>query len=156
MKDEVEQQDHLLTKDVGPEDPSILGKVYPRSLLYLVSGVCEYFEGQGGSGVHSLDGSDMPILGMDRFYQQQATFSAATYPSVELVRTDFPKPPATPEFARVLSPTDDTAPPGFRSTALQTREFSWGRAHNRELAPLLHRWPVKRFEAEQAKGESER
>lgn len=123
MKDEVEQQDHLLTKDVGPEDPSILGKVYPRSLLYLVSGVCEYFEGQGGSGVHSLDGSDMPILGMDRFYQQQAIFSAATYPSVELVRTDFPEPPATPEFARVLSPTDDTAPPGFRSTALKHGNF---------------------------------
>jgi hypothetical protein len=123
MKDEVEQQDHLLTKDVGPEDPSILGKIYPRSLLYLVSGVCEYIEGQGGSGVNSLDGCDMPILGMDRFYQQQAIFSAAAYPSVQLVRTDFPKPPATPEFARVLSPTDNTAPPGFRSTALKHGNF---------------------------------
>ncbi len=38
MKDEVEQQDHLLSKDVGPEDPSILGKIYPRSLLYLAFG----------------------------------------------------------------------------------------------------------------------
>jgi len=124
MKDEVEQQDHLLTKDVGPADPSILGNVYPRSLLYLVSGICEYFEGQGGDGVHRMDGFDMPILGMDRFYKNAATFSPADYPNVGFVRTEFPSSPGDPAFARVLSPTDNTtAPLGFRSTALKHGNF---------------------------------
>jgi hypothetical protein len=123
MKDEIEQQDHLLSKDVGPEDPSILGKIYPRSLLYLVSGVCEYFEGQGSGGVHQLDSSDMPILGMERFHNNDATFRAADYPQVEYVRQLFSEVPATTAFARVVSPTDKSAPPGFRSGALKHGNF---------------------------------
>ena len=75
MNDETEQQDHLMSKDVGPNDPSILGKVYPRSLLYLISGVCEYFDGEGGIGPHAFDGDDMPILGMDRFYAHSSIFT---------------------------------------------------------------------------------
>jgi hypothetical protein len=46
-----------------------------------VSGICEYSEGQGGSGPHEFDGDDMPILGMDRFFAQTGVFSAADYPS---------------------------------------------------------------------------
>ena len=124
MRDSVEQQDHLLTKDVGPGDPSILGKVYPRSLLYLVAGVCESFEGQGGSGKHALDAFDMPILGMDRYYENNRVFTAADYPSVGLLRTEFPVPAAGPAFARVLSPTNlATAPLGFRCTAMKHGNF---------------------------------
>lgn len=124
MKDSVEQQDHLLTKDVGPGDPSILGKVYPRSLLYLVAGVCESFEGQGGSGKHALDGFDMPILGMDRYYDNNGVFTAADYPSIGMLRTEFPVPAVGPAFARVLSPTDlTTAQLGFRCTALKHGNF---------------------------------
>jgi hypothetical protein len=124
MKDAVEQQDHLLTQDVGPGDPSILGNVYPRSLLYLVSGVCESFEAENMPGADALDGTDMPILGMDRFYADSATFPAAKYPSVDSVRAQFPDPPGTPAFARVLSPTDNTtAPIGFRCTSLKHGNF---------------------------------
>jgi len=123
MKDEVEQQDHLLSKDVGPADPSILGKVYPRSLLYLVSGVCEYLEGQDATGVHAFDGFDMPIMGMERFYKLSAIFKDADYPSVNYLRELFPGDIPKPAFARVLSPTNACAPIGYRSTALKHGNF---------------------------------
>lgn len=125
MKDATEQQDHLMSADFGPEDPSILGKVYPRSLLYLVSGICEYFEGQGGSGPHALDGDDMPILGMDRFYAQMAVFSPADYASVGQARTDFAVAPPTiaTKYVRVLSPTAATPNDGYRSTAEKHGNF---------------------------------
>ena len=129
MNDATEQQDHLMSKDVGPDDndndPSILGKVYPRSLLYLVSGVCEYFEGQGGSGPHAFDGDDMPILGMDRFYAQSAVFTPADYPSVGQARTQFAvaPPTASTKYVRVLSPTALTPDDGYRSSALKHGNF---------------------------------
>jgi len=125
MQDATEQQDHLMSKDVGPADPSILGKVYPRSLLYLVSGICEYFEGQGGTGPHALDGDDMPILGMDRYSAQTGIFDSADYPSVAQIRAQFTvAPPAAPtKFVRVLSPTAETPDDGYRSTALKHGNF---------------------------------
>ena len=125
MKDATEQQDHLMSADFGPEDPSILGKVYPRSLLYLVSGICEYFEGQGGSGPHGLDGDDMPILGMDRFFEQTAVFSLADYASVGQARSEFAvAPPTIPtKCVRVISPTATTPNDGYRSTAEKHGNF---------------------------------
>ncbi len=125
MNDATEQQDHLMSKDVGPDDPSILGKVYPRSLLYLVSGVCEYFEGEGGSGPHAFDGDDMPILGMDRFYAQSSIFTTGDYPSIGHARTQFAlAPPTAPaRYVRVLSPTAPTPDDGYRSTAKKHGNF---------------------------------
>jgi hypothetical protein len=125
MNDPTEQQDHLMSRDVGPEDSSILGKIYPRSLLYLVSGVCEYFEGQGGSGPHVFDGQDMPLLGMDRFPSQPLVFGSKTYVSVQQVRDQFsvsPPPPPT-KYVRVLSPTDPAASTGYRSSAKKHGDF---------------------------------
>jgi hypothetical protein len=125
MNDATEQQDHLMSKDVGPTDPSILGRVYPRSLLYLVSGICEYFEGQGGSGRHAFDGDDMPILGMDRFYDQPAVFPQGDYPNVVQTASQFTvaPPPAPTKFVRVLSPTPTTPNDGYRSTAEKHGNF---------------------------------
>jgi len=125
MNDATEQQDHLMSPNFGPGDPSILGKVYPRSLLYLVSGICEYFVGQGGSGAHALDGDDMPILGMDRFFAQTAVFSSVDYVSVGQARTEFAiAPPTIPtKYVRVLSPTDRTPNDGYRSTAEKHGNF---------------------------------
>jgi hypothetical protein len=122
MKDATEQQDHLMSRDVGPADPSILGSVYPRSLLYLVSGICEYFEGQGGDGPHTFDGNDMPILGMDRFYTQSAVFTPGDYPSVGRVVEQFAAAPSS-NYVRVLSPTATTAKDGYRSTAEKHGNF---------------------------------
>lgn len=125
MQDATEQQDHLMSKDVGPADPSILGRVYPRSLLYLVSGICEYFEGQGETGVHEFDGDDMPILGMDRFLAQSNIFTPANYPNVGRVRSQFAiAPPVSPtKFVRVLSPTAVLPNDGYRSTAEKHGNF---------------------------------
>lgn len=122
MKDATEQQDHLISSSTGPSDTSILGNVYPRSLLYLVSGVCEYFRGQEGSGPHGLDGYDKPLLGMDRYFALSEIFSDADYPSLQQIRSQFPTPP-TGRFARVLSPTDSTAPLGFRSKSEKHGNF---------------------------------
>ena len=124
MEDATEQQDHLLSDGTGPSDDSFLGSVYPRSLLYLVAGVCEYFQGQDGPAPHGLDGLDMPILGMDRYFMRTEIFASSDYPSLELIRTQFPTPSAT-RFARVLSPTDTTNPPpiGFRCGSLKHGNF---------------------------------
>lgn len=125
MQDAIEQQDHLMSKDYGPDDNSILGKIYPRSLLYLVSGICEYFEGQTGSGPHALDGDDMPILGMDRFFAQTAVFTGADYPNIGQARAQFAvaSPPTMAKYVRVLSPTAKNPNDGFRSTAQKHGDF---------------------------------
>jgi hypothetical protein len=125
MTDSAEQQDHLMSRDSGPDDRSILGRVYPRSLLYLVSGICEYFEGQGGAGRHVHDGDDMPILGMARFWDQTAIFPATDYPNLAFDRSSFVvAPPVNPtKFIRVLSPTAAAPNDGFRSTATKHGNF---------------------------------
>jgi hypothetical protein len=124
MKDATEQEDHLLSNGTGPSDNSFLGSVYPRSLLYLVAGVCEYFLGEDAEAPHGLDGFDMPILGMDRYFEQTEIFASAYYPSLGLIRTQFPTPSPT-KFARVLSPTNTTNPPpiGLRCGSLKHGNF---------------------------------
>jgi hypothetical protein len=124
MKDATEQEDHLLSQGTGPSDNSFLGKIYPRSLLYLVAGVCEYFQGEDEEAPHDLDGFDMPILGMDRYFEQTEIFESQDYPSLDLIRAQFPMQSVT-KYARVLSPTDTTNPPpiGFRCGSLKHGDF---------------------------------
>jgi hypothetical protein len=124
MKDATEQEDHLLSKGTGPSDNSFLGNIYPRSLLYLVAGVCEYFQGEDEKAPHDLDGFDMPILGMDRYFERAKIFESQDYPSLDLIRAQFPTPSVT-KYARVLSPTDTTNPPpiGFRCGSLKHGDF---------------------------------
>lgn len=61
MKDELEQNDHLVSV------------IYPRSLLYFVSGVVE-------------GDVDAPIVGMQRFINDEKVFSEAEFPEVDRVR----------------------------------------------------------------------
>jgi hypothetical protein len=61
MKDEYERADRLLPG------------VYPRSLLYLVSGVLE-------------SEPDCPLLGMERFYADVSPFTASAFPQIDAVR----------------------------------------------------------------------
>jgi hypothetical protein len=63
MQDSLEAQDNLV--------PPLA--IYPRSLLYFVSGVLE-------------DEADKPIVGMQRFYSGQPPFDEAAYPEIEIVR----------------------------------------------------------------------
>jgi hypothetical protein len=123
MQDATEQRDLLMSSDVaGGPNASILGQVYPRSLLYLVAGVCESFEGAGGTGLHNLDSADMPLFGMDRFFAQSTTFPNAEYPSVKDARARFADPHDF-GYQRVLSPTDPAAGRGLRSTSLKHGNF---------------------------------
>lgn len=122
MQDATEQSDLLMSSDVaGGPNQTILGHVYPRSLLYLVSGICESFEGAGGTGMHDLDSADMPIFGMDRFFAGAATFPDADYPAVKRARSRFSDPHDF-AFQRVLSPTAGTGQ-GLRSTSLKHGNF---------------------------------
>jgi hypothetical protein len=95
--------------------------VYPRSLLYLVSGIAEYFEGQSGIGPHAFDGDHMPLLSIARYYDHTSVFGASDYPNVAVVRSQFTvAPPPTPTtFVRVLSPTAPLPNDGYRSTSLK-------------------------------------
>lgn len=63
MSDELEGRDNLV-----PPLP-----IYPRSLLYLVSGLLE-------------NEADKPIVGMQRFYSGQPPFDPAAYPEIEIIR----------------------------------------------------------------------
>jgi len=63
MSDEFEQKD------------GVFGKVYPRSLLYLVSGALE-------------DNADEPILGMQRFHSRQPPFDDEKFPGIKRVMDD--------------------------------------------------------------------
>lgn len=123
MQDAAEQQDLLMSSDVaGGPNEGILGRVYPRSLLYLVSGICESFEGAGGAGLHDLDAADMPLLGMDRYFALETVFPNEEYSSLKSARSRFGDPR---DFAyrRVLSPTDRSAGEGLRSTSLKHGNF---------------------------------
>jgi hypothetical protein len=60
MSDELEQKDE------------VLGKLYPRSLLYLVSGALE-------------ETADEPLLGMQRFHSRQPPFSDEKFPGIKRV-----------------------------------------------------------------------
>jgi hypothetical protein len=60
MSDELEQKDRLL------------GRIYPRSLLYLVSGVLE-------------SEADEPLVGMQRFHSRVRPFDDNTFPNIKRV-----------------------------------------------------------------------
>lgn len=79
MQDEVERADAMAQGGL----PIVLARIlYPHSLLYFVSGLLESTE------------VDMPILGMQRFFNQAAVFSAPNYPEVDWTRAWFAQAPA--------------------------------------------------------------
>jgi hypothetical protein len=126
MTDTAECKDLLMSSDTGDSpDASILGRVYPRSLLYLVSGICESFEAQNAASPSKMDAYDMPLLGMERFFSNQQVFNS-NYASILDARRALP---TTNEAlrdlksVRVLSPTPSQAGRGLRSGALKHGDF---------------------------------
>lgn len=99
MHDELERKDSLI-------DHPALKHLYPSSLLYLVSGICE---GE----------ADVPLLGMERFHRFVDPFSAARFPEIQRVRDWLSSRPNR----LVLSKTGDKAPTGLRSTAVDHGAF---------------------------------
>lgn len=92
MQDAVEQQDRLVSI------------IYPRSLLYFVSGVVE-------------GDVDVPLLGMQRYVADTEVFSAAQFPVVQQVRDFFAKG----KQRSVWSIAD--AGPGVSSAAVSHGDF---------------------------------
>ncbi len=99
MRDEHERDDTLI-------DQAALSWLYPSSLLYLVSGICE---GE----------ADVPLVGMERFHRFTSPFSAAKFPEVQRVRDWLSRRPNR----MVLSPTVAEAPEGLRSGARDHGHF---------------------------------
>jgi hypothetical protein len=121
LTDDAERADLLMSADIaGSGHANLLGHVYPRSLLYLVSGICETFEAPAKNALQEMDATDMPILGRARFFEKTEVFNALEYPSVGYVRTLFT---GASRFSRVLSPTSAEAPVGFRSGARKHGNF---------------------------------
>lgn len=98
MRDEAERADALL--DAQPW-------IYPRSMLYLVSGL---FEDDHGA---------TPLLGLDRFLDGRHVVPVRDRPPVERVRTWL----ARPSRSWILTPTDPGAPAGIDSEATDHGDF---------------------------------
>ena len=94
MADDLEARDRLVP----------LVPVYPRSLLYFVSGVLE-------------DEPDKPLTGMERYYSGQAPYDAANYPEIERVRHFLAQFPARQVWSR------EDLGEGLRSTAAKHGAF---------------------------------
>jgi hypothetical protein len=80
--------------------------LYPHSLLYFVSGLLEEAE------------TDMPILGLQRFFSQTSVFRAPSYPEVDWARAWFAQAPS-----RELVWSIANLGPGRNSTARQHGNF---------------------------------
>jgi hypothetical protein len=88
--------------DVWEKDDQLLGSIYPRSLLYLVSGCFE-------------DQPDTAIAGMERFLRQPTTSAGRDYDDVrEWLKAD---------NRVVYAPSDDAAGDGLRTRAQRHGDF---------------------------------
>lgn len=68
--------------DAYESKDQLLGPIYPRSLLYAISGVLE----EEQKDDKTVSASDMPILGMERYLKNPKTYPAADFPDVETAR----------------------------------------------------------------------
>ncbi|MEP7184328.1 MAG: hypothetical protein ABI767_00705 [Rhodanobacter sp.] len=102
MHDDVEAQDVLVPV------------IYPRSLLYLVSGVLEFSDGDAPLRV-----PDTPVVGMERFRLHPKTFTPEQFPEIESVEAFLAK------FSNgsVWSVTDQASLDGLRSISRKHGDF---------------------------------
>lgn len=107
MRDAAEQQDRLVPI------------VYPRSLLYFVSGVAE-------------GDVDMPILGMERYLAGTAVFDPTRFPEIQALRSYLAAGPR-----KVWSIV--AGGPGLNSAAVSHGDFAW--RDSRRSAALVALWP---------------
>jgi hypothetical protein len=117
MQDEWERADAMAQGFL----PAALARIlYPHSLLYFVSGLLEEAE------------TDMPILGMKRFFDRGAVFSAPAYPEVDWARAWFAQAPS-----REAVWSDANLGPGRNSAARQHGNFDNDRATVASIKHLL-------------------
>lgn len=84
MQDALEREDQVWGAD---DEIAAQGDwrryIYPSSLLYLVSGILESSVEDG----KTIDEFDAPLLGMQRYFTDRDTYTAADFPEIERVRT---------------------------------------------------------------------
>lgn len=93
-------------QDSYEKNDRLVPVLYPHSLLYFISGVLE-------------DGYDVPIIGMDRFYDRNL-FPDSTFPDVKPARAFVTKT----THGAVWSVTDSAALPGVQSTSEKHGDFN--------------------------------
>ncbi|HKE39097.1 MAG TPA: hypothetical protein VKG21_04600 [Casimicrobiaceae bacterium] len=91
--------------------------VYDKSLLYLLSALCEFDPDE-----------DKPLVGMQRYWSEASPY---TVPNILTVTGTIP--PA----ARVWSRTDPLAPPGFRASAVKHEGFAEEPKTNESVGEFL-------------------
>ena len=84
MHDQYERDDQVLGDD-NQVDRNWRRYLYPSSLLYLVSGILESRIVNGTL----RDEPDMPLVGMERFYSDVATYDDVSFPAIARVRSWF-------------------------------------------------------------------
>ena len=93
--------------------------VYDKSLLYLLSALCEFDPEE-----------DKPLIGMQRYWSGAPPYDAV--PSILAVTGTIPP------NARVWSPTHPHAPRGFRASAVRHQGFAVEPKTNESVEEFLH------------------
>ncbi len=120
MRDSVECEDRLVSV------------VYPRSLLYFVSGVVEFATDTAGNPQRE---SDTPVVGMERYRLDPAVFSAADFPDIATVEAFY----VTKPKALVWSVTSVEAPKGEASESHKHGDFDDDSATVDSIVQVLDR-----------------
>jgi hypothetical protein len=92
--------------------------VYDKSMLYLLSALCEFDPDE-----------DKPLVGMQRYWSGASPYSM---PNILTVTGTIPP------GARVWSPTDPLAPPGFRANAVKHEGFAEEPKTDESVGEFLH------------------
>lgn len=119
MDDEAEKADRLV------------GALYPRSLLYLVSGLLERDEQSKSAWT--------PLVGLSR-YREAGIDDLLDSPAGKSARLADVRAYLEPDENVVLSPTATDAAPGFRSSAISHGDFDNNDLVRDSLAEMIRTW----------------
>jgi hypothetical protein len=104
--------------DAAEREDQMLGRVYPRSLLYFVSGLTE-------------PEPDMPLVGMQRFHTGQTPFDMIRFPRIDLCLQRLKQFPDS----WVWAPVDNG--PGKSSLAVHHGDFDDDPTIQASLVPII-------------------
>lgn len=102
-------------QDAVESDDVLVPIVYPRSLLYFVSGVVEFTE----HGEKKEREADTPLVGMERYRLDDQTFGPATFPHIAKVAAFYQGHPNSV----IWSLTADGSAPGFGCASKRHGDF---------------------------------
>lgn len=116
MKDELERDDQVWGQDEKLKRAKDWRRfIYPSSLLYLVSGILESSLSSKGTW---LDAPDMPLVGMERFFVNRATYPDSSFSSIKEVREWMRAKSGSLVWSKMTG-----QPNGFNSTSIDHGAF---------------------------------